>query len=55
MHAKPGMRVRAGRPLVTLHTDTPERFARAREALQDGYAIDDAVPEERPIILDRIA
>jgi thymidine phosphorylase len=55
MHAKPGMRVRAGQPLVTLHTDTPERFARAREALGGGYAIDDAAPEERPIILDRIA
>jgi thymidine phosphorylase len=55
MHAKPGMRVRAGQPLVTLHTDTPERFAGAREALGGGYAIDDAAPEERPIILDRIA
>ena len=55
MHARPGMRVRAGQPLVTLHTDTPERFARAREALRGGYAIDDAAPEERPLIIDRIA
>jgi thymidine phosphorylase len=55
MHAKPGMRVRAGQPLVTLHTDTPERFARAREALRGGYAIDDAAPEERLLIIDRIA
>ena len=55
MHAKPGMRVRAGQPLVTLHTDTPERFAQAREALRGGYAIDDAAPEERPLIIDRIA
>jgi thymidine phosphorylase len=38
-----------------LHTNTPERFARAREALQDGYAIDDAAPEEHPLIIDRIA
>ena len=55
MHAKPGMRIRAGQPLITLHTDTPERFIRAREALQGGYAIGDAAPEERPLILDRIA
>ena len=55
LHAKPGMRVRAGQPLITLHTDTPERFARAREALQSAYAIGDAAPKERPLILDRIA
>jgi thymidine phosphorylase len=55
MHARPGMRVRAGQPLITLHTDTPERFDRAREALRGGYAIDDAAPEEHPLILDRIA
>ena len=29
LHAKPGDRVRAGQPLITLHTDTPERFERA--------------------------
>jgi thymidine phosphorylase len=55
LHAKPGMRIRAGRPLITLHTDTPERFARARDALQGGYAIGDTAPEKRPLILDRIA
>jgi len=54
LHAKPGMRVRAGQPLITLHTDTPERFARARDALAGGYVIGDTVPEERPLILDRI-
>ena len=41
MHAKPGMRVRAGQPLITLHTDTPERFSRAREAVQGAYMIGD--------------
>jgi thymidine phosphorylase len=55
MHAKPGMGVRAGLPLITLHTDTPERFGRAREALQGAYAIGDAAPDERPLILERIA
>ena len=39
---------RAGQPLITLHTDTPERFARAREALADAYEISDAVPEGAP-------
>jgi hypothetical protein len=38
-----------------LHTDTPERFVRAREALQGVYTIGNSVPEERPLILDRIA
>ena len=31
LHAKPGAVVRAGEPLMTLHTDTPERFDRARD------------------------
>jgi thymidine phosphorylase len=55
LHAKPGMRVQAGQPLITLHTDTPERFARAREALQGAYTIGYSAPDERPLILDRIA
>jgi thymidine phosphorylase len=55
LHAKPGTRVRAGQPLLTLHTDTPERFSRAREALTGAYGIGDAVPEQRPLILGRIA
>lgn len=39
LHAKPGALVRAGEPLMTLHTDTPERFARAREALETAVTI----------------
>ncbi|MFI5085237.1 MAG: thymidine phosphorylase, partial [Actinomycetales bacterium] len=56
MHAKPGALVRAGEPLMTLLTDTPEKFARAREALADAVMI---APEgSRPadkLILDRIS
>jgi len=56
MHAKPGALVRAGEPLMTLLTDTPEKFARAREALEGAVTI---APEgSRPaskLILDRIA
>jgi thymidine phosphorylase len=54
LHAKPGMRVRRGQPLITLHTDTPERFAPAREVLAAAYEIGDIAPEEQPLILDRV-
>jgi thymidine phosphorylase len=40
MHAKPGEPVRAGEPLLTLHADDPDRFARAVEALADGIEVD---------------
>ncbi|TDC22778.1 thymidine phosphorylase [Streptomyces sp. 8K308] len=45
LHAKPGDRVTAGAPLLTLHTDTPERFEPALAAL-DGEAIGIAQAEE---------
>jgi thymidine phosphorylase len=48
------MRLRAGQPLITLHTDTPERFARAREALEGAYAIGNSLPDTQPLIMDRI-
>lgn len=40
IHVKRGETVAAGQPLFTLHTDTPERFARAREALQGGWTVE---------------
>src|SRR5690606_1450454 len=54
LHAKPGAVVRAGEPLMTLHTDTPERFARAREALEDAVTIapEGTRPPERPLVID---
>jgi thymidine phosphorylase len=56
LHAKPGATVRAGEPLMTLLTDTPDKFDRAREALADAVVI---APEgSRPaqqLILDRIS
>ena len=49
-----GDAVRAGQPLFTLTTDTPERFERALEAL-DGAATITPDPIERgPIVLNRI-
>ena len=57
MHAKPGAVLRAGDPLMTLHTDTPERFERAIEALQDAFFIapDDSRPDLLPLVIDRIS
>ncbi|PWI43799.1 thymidine phosphorylase [Streptomyces sp. ICBB 8177] len=57
LHAKPGDQVTAGEPLMTLHTDTPERFAYAIEALEGGVTIEPAgtAYEAAPIVLERIA
>jgi len=54
IHAKPGDPVRAGQPLLTLHTDTPERFERAKAALEGGWSIGDTPAEPGAIIIDRI-
>ena len=54
MHAKPGDRVTAGQPLLTLHTDTPERFERAIEALENGYDIGAEAPPSRSVVIDSI-
>jgi thymidine phosphorylase len=55
LHAKPGDRVRAGQPLLSLHTDTPERIPRARQALERAYPIGDTAPDPTPLVLGRIA
>jgi thymidine phosphorylase len=55
LHAKPGDAVRAGQPLLTLHTDTPERFGRAREALAGAVAVGpDGSAASRPLVLGRV-
>ena len=54
-HAGVGDQVREGEPLLTLHTDTPERFERAFTALEGGYAIGPGPVEPRPMVIDRIA
>ncbi|MGW1772885.1 thymidine phosphorylase [Streptomyces sp. NPDC002104] len=57
LHAKPGDTVTAGQPLMTLHTDTPEKFDYALAALDGTFDI--AAPgtafSATPIVLDRIA
>jgi thymidine phosphorylase len=57
LHAKPGDLVTEGQPLLTLHTDSPERFGYARESLATAY---DIAPTgtaftASPIVLERIA
>lgn len=55
LHAGFGERVRRGQPLFTLHTDTPDRFERALEALTPGFAITDSAPSmPESVILERI-
>ncbi|MGC4108901.1 MAG: thymidine phosphorylase [Nocardioides sp.] len=55
-HARPGEPVTEGQPLFTLHTDEPERFARALESLEGGYDIGDpASYRPKPLVIDRIA
>lgn len=57
LHAKPGDTVTAGQPLLTLHTDTPEKFDYALKALPDAYDI--AAPGTAftavPVVRERIA
>ena len=57
MHAKPGAVLRAGDPLMTLHTDTPERFARAIEALVGSCFIapEGSLPDLLPLVIERIS
>jgi thymidine phosphorylase len=57
LHAKPGESVTAGQPLLTLHTDTPERFAYALEALTDAVTVaPSGTPfTAPPLIAERIA
>ncbi|MET9555770.1 thymidine phosphorylase [Streptomyces sp. NPDC006645] len=56
LHAKPGDVVTAGQPLLTLHTDTPDKFDYALESLTGSYDIAPAGTAftAAPIVLDRI-
>ncbi|MEU3006818.1 thymidine phosphorylase [Streptomyces sp. NPDC007020] len=57
LHAKPGDTVTEGQPLMTLHTDTPEKFDYALKALPGAY---DIAPvgtsfSPLPVVRERIA
>ncbi|AXE79764.1 thymidine phosphorylase [Streptomyces atratus] len=57
LHAKPGDTVTAGQPLLTLHTDTPEKFDYALKALPSSYDIAPAGTDftATPVVRERIA
>ncbi|HEY6794744.1 MAG TPA: thymidine phosphorylase [Kineosporiaceae bacterium] len=56
VHARPGALVRSGQRLMTLHTDTPERFPAALVDLEGAVTVapEGSRPPERPLIIDRI-
>ncbi len=57
IHVTPGQPIHKGQRLLTLHTQTPTRFARALEALADTVTMapcGTAVPVRRDIVLDRV-
>ena len=54
MLAKPGDPLRAGQPLLELHSDDPARFGWALEALEGGDDIGDP-PAPRPLVIERVA
>ncbi|SDO42149.1 thymidine phosphorylase [Actinacidiphila guanduensis] len=56
LHAKPGDSVVSGQPLLTLHTDTPDRFAAAEQALAEAIRIGPAADfTPAPTVLARVA
>ncbi|TSB26709.1 thymidine phosphorylase [Streptomyces benahoarensis] len=56
LHAKPGDFVAAGQPLLTLHTDTPEKLPYALEALDDQVVVGpaDTTFAGTPVVWERI-
>ena len=56
LHFKPGAVVRGGEPLLTLHTDTPDRFERALAALDGGFTLapEGSRPALEPLVIERL-
>jgi thymidine phosphorylase len=52
--AKPGDEVEPGQPVLELRADDPDRFDRARQALDGAIAIGDEPPEHTPPVLERV-
>ncbi|GAA2268083.1 thymidine phosphorylase [Glycomyces scopariae] len=49
-----GEPVKAGEAVFRLHTDTPDRFAAAKESLAGRWSVGAAPAERGPIVLDRV-
>lgn len=54
LHAKPGDAIQKGQKIMTLHTDTPERFERALNALKGAWAIANTPPPKSEVMLERV-
>jgi thymidine phosphorylase len=54
LHARPGDQVTEGQPLLTLHTDEPGRFGRAKSSLENGFDITEAGYGATPLVIDRV-
>jgi thymidine phosphorylase len=52
---KPGDRVEAGEPVLTLHADGQDRLDAALAALDGAVQVGDEPPEPRPLVVERIA
>jgi thymidine phosphorylase len=55
LHAQLGDRVKKGEPLMTLFTDTEEKFARALGLAEQAFSISEQTTIERKLILHRIS
>lgn len=55
LHHQVGAEVKAGDALMTLFTDTPEKFERAIEIASSAVAISEAKPPERKLILGKVS
>lgn len=54
LHKVQGETVKAGDPLMTLHTDDEARFERALESINGGIKISNAAPVAKQLLLDRV-
>jgi thymidine phosphorylase len=54
MLRKPGETVRAGEPILELHTESVDRFPAALDALDGAVEISGAAPDVPPVVLERI-
>jgi thymidine phosphorylase len=55
LHAQLGERIEKGQPLMTLFTDTPEKFARAQDALVGAVEYSENAPSDRKFILGKVS
>ena len=55
LHAQLGDKITAGDPVMTLYTETPERFERAIGLAEEAIGIQEQKPAERKLILGRVS